>query len=172
AHNVVAAAYVDGSTIEGEVGFSNGDVVAGAKVEVFGSGHIKLLETVTDEDGQFRFEATRRIDHVIRINLGAGHIAELKVSADELPQSLPAGEGGATPETADERAQPNESVPDDKELEAMIQTAVANQVRPLQKQLLEYENKVRWHDILGGLGYILGLAGLGSYFLAKRKRSE
>ena len=51
AHAVVAAAYVDGVTIEGEVGFSNGDMVAGATIDVFTPGGERILSTTTDENG-------------------------------------------------------------------------------------------------------------------------
>ena len=177
AHKVVAAAYVEGATVEGEVAFSNGDVAANAKIDVFAPDGRQLHGVTADEEGFFVFEATERVDHVIRVDLGAGHVAELTVTADELPATLPGASGlvgvarAETGEgTAASAAVPIAASADRAELEALIAKVVAKQIRPLQKQLLEYENKVRWHDVLGGIGYIIGLTGLAFYFLARRRR--
>lgn len=176
AHKVVAAAYVEGPTVEGEVGFSNGDMVPDAKVEVFSSGGEKLLETLTDGDGYFIFEATRRIDHVIKVNLGAGHVAEVVVTADELPSTLAGAPttSAASPteqtRVASQQSQASLSSFSGRDIEAMVARAVAKEIRPLQKRIIAYENKVRWNDILGGLGYILGLTGIVFFFLARKKR--
>lgn len=180
AHNVVAAVYVAGATIEGEVGFSSGDMAAGAKVDVFTVDGEPLGTVVTDADGYFVFEATRRVDHVLRINLGAGHVAELEVAAADLPASLPGADGpggGAVASTVSSSssslsptARVTATQPPAADLQRIIQEAVAAQVRPLRKQLRDYENKVRLRDVLGGLGYILGLTGLGLYLLARRRR--
>jgi len=57
------------------------------------------------------------------------------------------------------------------ELGTLVDRAVSRHVTPLREQLETYEQKIRWHDVLGGIGYIIGLAGLAAYGLA-RKRSE
>jgi len=56
---------------------------------------------------------------------------------------------------------------------------LAAQVAALQGQLAElriaqdrHENKVRLHDVLGGIGYILGLMGLAFYFLGVRRKGK
>lgn len=42
------------------------------------------------------------------------------------------------------------------------------EVAALRDQLHEYEQRVRLRDILGGIGYIVGIAGLAFYFLGVR----
>jgi nickel transport protein len=42
----------------------------------------------------------------------------------------------------------------------MVEQAVARQVRPLREQLIAHQDRIRLQDLLGGIGYILGLAGL------------
>ncbi|WP_343867009.1 hypothetical protein [Caenispirillum bisanense] len=54
-------------------------------------------------------------------------------------------------------------------LEDTIARAVAREVNPLREQLEAYEEKVRLHDILGGLGWIAGLTGIAFYILARRR---
>lgn len=167
AHKVVLVVYVTGSLVEGEVGFSNGDIAAGAIVEVFGPNGEQLHRLQTDSDGFFEFDAKSRVDHIVKVDLGAGHVAEARVAAAELPTSLGGEVAVATnaensPATA---AAPASSA----DLEAMIQAAVASQIRPLRQQLAQYENKVRWNDVLGGIGYILGLTGIAAYLQSRRQ---
>ncbi len=165
AHKIVAAAYAEGAEIEGEIGMSNGEMAAeGTKVEVFGPDGAKLGETVTDADGLFAFTATQRIDHIFRANLGAGHVAEVTLPAAELPESL----GGETPATQAKAAQtapaPQMTVGDDR-----VAKAVAAQIRPLRKEIAEMRNETRMRDVLGGIGYILGLSGLAFFFMGRKK---
>jgi nickel transport protein len=42
----------------------------------------------------------------------------------------------------------------------------------LRKEVARYENKVRLHDVLGGIGCILGFMGLAFYFLGVRRREK
>ena len=56
------------------------------------------------------------------------------------------------------------------DLQQQIETALARQLRPLREQLDAWQEQIWLHDILGGLGYIIGLAGL-AYGLTNNKRS-
>ena len=46
--------------------------------------------------------------------------------------------------------------------------AVADAVRPLREQLDAYEDTIRLRDLLGGVGYIAGVAGLVYFMKARR----
>ena len=46
------------------------------------------------------------------------------------------------------------------DLDARLEAAVARQLRPLREQLDGYENSIRVRDVMGGIGYLFGLAGL------------
>ncbi len=54
-------------------------------------------------------------------------------------------------------------------LRDMIAEAVASQVRPLREQLNDYQDQVRFRDIVGGIGYIFGLAGITLWLRAARR---
>jgi nickel transport protein len=49
---------------------------------------------------------------------------------------------------------------------------IEKQVVKLREELVRYEDRVRLHDVLGGIGCILGLMGLTFYFLGVRRREK
>lgn len=57
-------------------------------------------------------------------------------------------------------------------LQGMIEAAVAQKLRPLQREIVELREEIRLHDILGGIGYIVGIAGISFYFLGVRRRDR
>ncbi len=167
AHNVVGGVYAIGDQIEGEVGFSNGDMAApGTVVNVTDGQGNELASLETDDEGGFTYTATQRIDHLFYANLSSGHILELTLPADELPDSLAAV--GSVEVTVDKVAVPSVSTTsiatDRQGLEQMIERAVAKQVVPLRKEIAAYKEKSSLQDIMGGIGYIFGLCGLGIWW--------
>jgi len=192
AHKVEVFAEVEGTTIQGMVYFRGGTPVQDAKVEAFAPDGKKLGETTTDAKGEFALAAKYRCDVRLVVNAGGGHGAEGKVGADELPKELPPY-GGASPadqemptpeedpgheaepavEASPAPADAAPATPEEARLQKLIEAAVREQVRPLERKLAKYQEKIRLSDVLGGIGYILGITGLLFFFLgARRKRSD
>ena len=81
-----------------------------------------------------------------------------------------------TPGSAPQRSNNGNTRPDNKtatntskaELESIVRRAVAKQLKPLQKELRAYREKVLFRDILGGLGFILGIFGIAAWFAARK----
>ena len=159
AHKVVAALYPGNGVIEGEIGFSNGDMAAGALVEVFNSEGDKVGETRTDNDGFFSFTPPGKMDLAFRANLGAGHVAEIKLPAAEIIL----GTGDAVQARTDALSGPIQR--------SIVADEVRKAIRPLQKEIAAYKEKNDLQSILGGIGYILGIFGIGYYVAAKRRRT-
>lgn len=171
AHNVIGGVYAIGNIIEGEVGFSNGDMAkAGIVVHVSDAAGNVLGETVIQDEGFFVFEATQRIDHHFYADLSSGHQVDLVLPADELPEALP---GGSVPVVVASKPVGETAVNgvDQVALEQLIEKAVAKQVKPLRKELAAYKEKAGLQDVLGGIGYIFGLVGLGIW-LRQRKQEK
>ena len=166
AHKVILSAFTAGDTIEGEVGFSNGDMATNTLVEVFDPDGTKLGETVTDHDGFFVYRPAQAVPHVFKVDLGAGHVAEVTVGVDELPAGVAAP--GAIPSGG--VAPPVAALPPD--LQAMIAEAVRNEVRPLRREIAAYKERHDLQTVLGGIGYILGLFGLAFFLVARRRRGS
>lgn len=179
AHKVIASVFPSGDSIEGEIGFSNGDMAANTTVEVFDPDGNKLGETQTDEDGFFVFTPNQNVAHVFKANLGAGHVAEATMEQAEvagiLGKQVNESEEAETVVVAEQEAvttAPAATITvaalTDEERTA-IATAVRDEIRPLRREIAAYKEHHDIQSILGGIGYIAGLFGLGFYLAARRR---
>jgi nickel transport protein len=173
AHRVILSVFVSGDQIEGELGFSNGAIAAGTLIEVFDPEGAKLGEVITDTDGFFVYEPRQPITHVFRANLGQGHVAEVTMPVADLPRHLASGGTIAAPSpvggTVESTIQRPVTSP---ELEDLIASVVRDEVRPLRREVAAYREKNDLQSILGGIGYIVGLFGVGFYLAARRKLKD
>lgn len=181
AHKVIASVFRSGTSVEGEVGFSNGDMAANQLVEVFDDAGTKIGETITDGDGFFTFTPTQSGTHVFRADLGAGHVAEVAMDATEIAEVLGdagAGSADAAPEQPGANAVAGAVVPGVSPMvvaaltpaeKDAIAEAVRDEIRPLRREIAAYKEHNNLQTILGGIGYIVGLFGLGFYLAARRK---
>ncbi|MDO8606039.1 MAG: hypothetical protein Q7R40_05855 [Phaeospirillum sp.] len=159
AHKLKLFATVEGPVILGTAYFSGGDKAVGVGGVVRMADGSMAGEVRTDQDGAFRFEVRSRTDHSVTMDGGDGHMATVTIGAAELPQTLPAGPAALpTPPP----------LPAVAGLDA-VEAAVARQIRPLRQQLDAYEDKVRLHDIMGGVGTIFGIFGIAAWVSARRR---
>jgi nickel transport protein len=186
AHKFKVFASAAGDRIEGTAYFAGGSPAAGATV-LIQDGQGRVLATLSPgEDGSFSYQALASVEHIVVARTGDGHEAKWSISADELApafaavkaverEALPSGAGLVSPPrpsepTAGEPAaarQPADSGLDPR-MTAAIEQAVARQVCPLREALNAAQDQVRLHDILGGIGYILGLAGLALWLRSRQ----
>ena len=168
AHKVNIFATVEGNVIKGESFLSGGGRPKGCLVEFFGADGKKLGEARTNDKGEFAFKPRVRTDHRIMLDMGDGHRAEFTIKADELPATLAHADDVHTSpaEGAGERG--GATMPD---IEERVSKAVAKELRPLRRQIDHLENQLRLRDVLGGIGYIFGLAGVVLYLKCRQRRS-
>ncbi|SIS85895.1 cobalt ABC transporter permease [Phaeovulum vinaykumarii] len=197
AHKVIASVYPSGAMIEGEVGFSDGTM--GVNVPVLVSGPDgKVLATLTsDDEGFFTYTPTQAVALTFRADLGAGHVATASMAQDEVarivgkgaaPTAAPAAAApdtatSAAPDTAAAAGATSPSAqgatPPSAQgatLNAAERDAVAemlrDELRPLRKEIAAYREKNDLQAILGGIGYIIGLFGVGFYVAARRRLAQ
>ncbi|SUS04906.1 conserved exported hypothetical protein [uncultured Defluviicoccus sp.] len=174
AHKLKVFATAVGERIEGTVYFVGGGPARGARILVESTDGKPIEELTADDAGAFAITAKVRTDHVIVTDSADGHSARTIIPASLLPASLPLpastlGTGAAEARVSTAPAAPQEGgTGDPAAMEASIAQAVARQVAPLREQLSAYEDRVRLRDVLGGFGYILGLAGLFAWLRARR----
>jgi nickel transport protein len=180
AHQLKLFATAEGNKITGYAYFPGGGRVQQMPVIVLDNNEEKIGEIMTNEVGEFQYTATYRMDHTFILSTGEGHRARYTVTAQELSQTLPppissTQNSSSSPKstTSEKPTQaPSSEITVEKinqsQLTLMIETAVSQQINPLREQLAAYEAKIRLHDILGGIGYIVGIMGLLFYYWGRK----
>lgn len=170
AHRVNIFAYVDGDAVQVECSFSKSQKVKHGKL-TFSDGETgaTLLEGVTDEEGMFRFRPEERFLHTghgldILLYAGEGHQSTWRMEADEL-KALVAHSSQKQPSKEATLALNSMG---SKELEEIFGRILEEKLAPLRQALArQQENSPGLRDIIGGLGWILGLLGLAAYLRYK-----
>ena len=164
-HNARLFATAEGSVITGYAYASSGERLSSVTVHVEDPKGQHLGETRTAVDGAFRFDASRQCDHLLVLDPADGHGAQFRIKAADLV---------FPPAPADRASEPAPSVgpTHEADLQDAVSAAVARQLRPLREQLDRLENRIRFRDVLGGVGYLVGVAGLAFYFLGVRRRGR
>lgn len=181
AHSMNMFAYVEGSEVHGEVFARGGTPFIGTKITAYGPDGETLGETKTDDAGEFSLPATKRCAWRVVAETEDGHQSEYTVPAEEFPADLPAAEA-APSEPAESTTPPPEAVEEPASNQAALVTPATNakgepddlarQISALRRELNQMRDALRWQDMIGGVGYILGLMGLSFYFLGVRKRDH
>lgn len=174
AHKVYLHAVVRGGQIEGEVVFEGGQRVRHPKIEVVDAEGAPLGAVEGDDQGRFVFPIERRVEHRLTARAGFGHSAQWRLAVDELPADVGTRRGADTvagsvaggrdaaagaPHTLDELA---------AEVGEMVE-----QLAGLRRDLQRSRTELRLRDVLGGLGWIVGVWGLVAYLqgrVAKPRR--
>ena len=179
AHKVMIFAWVEGDTVHTESKFSGGKKVKKGDVIVYDLQGNRLLEGKTNEHGEFSFKIPKKTALKIVLLAGMGHRGEWTVPLEEIQ-----GISSETSETttnhstiAKEPEKQTRSVsvtnlsPDDIQL--AFEKALDKKLTTVIKKLAESrEHGPTVKDILGGIGYILGLVGVASYFHYRRKTKD
>lgn len=194
AHRVNIFAWTEGNEIVAECGFNGGSKVKQGQVVVFDAATgAKLLEGRTDDFGVYRFPVSAEGKaHGVRIVIkaGEGHQNEWTVDAAELatiqpgtgaapaassaPASAPAvaaapaAQAPASPKTDKAPAQQAANI-SASELQNIVNTALDAKLGPIRKELAEMRvARPGFSEIFGGIGWLVGLAGIALYFKGRR----
>lgn len=176
AHNVTIFAWSEGETVHTESKFSGGKRVKGGKVEVFDGGGTLLLEGQTDDNGDFSFQTPKITDLKIVLTAGMGHQNSWLLSAAELAggESPAAPPAFSTPPERPHAMQPESgmtAVLTEQEIEAIVARQLDQKLQPLTRLIVaSRDTGPSMRDIVGGLGYIVGLVGVGAYLRYRKER--
>lgn len=147
AHKFRLFAAVVGQKVEGQAYFSGGVHPAGITVDLRAEGGAVLAQGVTDDNGAFAISLPASAAAGLYLQAEVdGHRAEWRL--DGLPEPV------VSASFAEEKTALSE-----RQVTA-IEVALARQILPLRAQVDQLENTIWLHDILGGLGWLVGLAGL------------
>ncbi len=183
AHLLKVFAWAEGDRLQGSSYFSGGAPASGASIRILDADGQLVAELTPDARGEFSYQVPARRNYRIIADTGDGHRAEWLISQKELAADPPVIESTTT-ETATKATviasagiSPSRSMPgtaepahaaEYNELSALIEQAVARQLGPLRQELQQYEDRVRFSDTLGGIGFIFGLAGTLLWWRSRR----
>jgi len=187
AHKVNVFAYVEGEKIYTESYFNDGKKCIDSKIEVFDNQGNKLLEGLTDKEGKFSFEvSSENGDLKIVLTASMGHRAEYTIRTDELRDTMGSIEESIEKpifsEKRDESSlaemiseekeaiSPEISSLDLNEIRSLIEDALDEKLKPIMTEIKKsQEDKISPTEIIGGIGYIIGIFGIIAYFLSRKR---
>jgi nickel transport protein len=189
AHKVNVFAYVEGDTVIVEGYFSASVKAQDCPVEVFNEGGKKIHQGKTNQKGIYTFKLgdLPAFSGGLRIVLegGMGHKADYTVGASDIPAAVkkegPPKEQTRSDKSHDAPASPAPAaetrVADQAALVAAIEIALDKKLDPVVRMLAKQEKLLleqqfggpKMTDIVGGIGWIMGMVGLTAFFMSRKR---
>jgi len=171
AHKVRIFAWEDSGTIVTESQFSGGRPAKNAVISVIDTATgQQIVSGTTDGEGVFRFPSPPAGGGALEIVIdgGEGHKNSWLFKTEEetgnsntaqaTHQKIPAPQKSSTVTVTKE------------ELQQIVEGVLDKKLAPIKRTLAENADRgPRLQDILGGIGYIFGLAGIAAYFQSRKK---
>ena len=184
AHRVSIFVWVQGDTVHTQSKFMGGKRPDQALIEVFDKTGNLLLKGETDAEGLFSFKTPKMSDMQIVLTAGMGHRAVWTLSREDFQETNiesanDPGLNAVSPEKSnafDPKMSKTHRSPENglsaAEVTTLIESTLDRKLKPLMDRITALnENRISLSDILGGIGYIVGLVGLAAYMQYRRKRS-
>jgi len=187
AHRVNVFAWAEGDTVYVESKFSGGKKIRGGKIIVTDSSGIEVLTGHTNDQGEFSFKRPQQKELKIVLEAGMGHRAQWTLPIDDGHSDHSADESPSQRALAPNELKNSDDPPYDQlkgtltgdytgpsraEIEAIVEKALDKKMKPVLKMLAESHAKGPGiGDVLGGIGYIIGLVGIAAYFHSRKKKN-
>lgn len=188
AHKVSIYAYAENGMVFAEGYFADGSRSRNSRIEVLDAktGE-KLLEGKTDNKGRFTFRIPKTTSLKLVLHASMGHQNDYTLSVKEVKEALGIQDTEVRSQNPDVRKQTDErgsqlsesatpltvdSGASSSEIEAAVSRAMDRKLQPVITMLLklqENSEKPGITEILGGIGYIIGLMGMAMYFKSRRR---
>lgn len=192
AHRINVFAWVEGDTVFTQSKFSGGGRPKGATIEVYDNEGRKLLEGLTDQDGHFSFKLPQKTALKVVVKAGGGHQGSWQIPIEEVEaagevQPVASKNNKVRVAQPDNQKEPatslvsasspskaaSEACNCTAEIVQAIKRELDQRLKPQTARLNRMQEALdgpRVADILGGIGYILGLMGLAAYIRFRKNR--
>lgn len=162
AHQLKLFATVEGGTVSGYGFFIGGGRATTALVTATAGDVPVVADLPVKADGAFAFPYDGPGPLRLVLDAGEGHRAESTLAVERFAPGAAAGDQACMADT--------DALAD--LIEARVDAAVARQTRPLLEALAEAEARLRFSDIMAGIGMIAGIAGAALWASARRRGSR
>jgi nickel transport protein len=189
AHKVSIYAYAEDGMVHSESYFVDGTKCKNSVLEVFDEKDgTKLLEGKTDEEGKFSFKIPKVTPLKLVLHASMGHQADFTLGKDEVREAMGVKQPPKSPsvkvpskseDSASMKIQKKETAEkselkciSESEIEAIVESVVDRKLKPMERMLVklqESSGKPGFTEIIGGIGYIIGILGIVAYFKARRR---
>ncbi len=189
AHKAVIFARVEGDTVFTQSKLSGGRKAVNAIIVVYDTDGNQLLDGKTDKNGEFSFKVPKKSVLKVVLKASMGHLAEWTIPTEEIIAAV--GDVGHShmeneanedsKETSENsttvKAKKANSIPahvylERQALQQMIDKSLDKKLAPITNMLAKsMDREPGITEILGGIGYILGLVGIALY-IANRRRND
>ncbi len=181
AHKVNVFAVAEGGIITGEAYFGGGAKAMNSAIEVYDATGSLAASTVTGADGTFSLPVPAGATPPLRVVLkaGEGHGNDFTLTARDMGQDLgqapavtPAATAPSTPAAQAPASAPASvssaaSGAEPAATDAAMARLLDEKLAPLKLELAKItarEESTRMRDIIGGIGWIVGLVGIAAWF--------
>jgi nickel transport protein len=179
AHNVQVFAYLDGEIIRGEATVGGGKKAKNADILILDPDNKETLtSTKTDADGSFSIAVKetgrqRTAPLLVVLEAGPGHRAEWLLQPVEAELTASSRPQLTTNAPTDSQNHEITTPPlDADELRRLIGAVVEEKLVPVKQMIAhQQDSSPGLKDILGGLGFIVGIGGIIAY-AASRKQNK
>ncbi len=164
AHRLKLFATLENGTISGYAFFVGGGRAQEADLRIKDESGREIAQLTTDKSGAYSFKATQAQTYHLVANTGDGHIADATIDKGRF-----SGASAVISEANDDSNDTSANATTTAQIERAVDAAVARQLRPLMEAYEAAESRTRFNDIMGGIGMIIGLAGLALWSSGRRK---
>lgn len=178
AHRLRIFATVEAGEVVGYAYFVGGARARGALVVFSDAKDRELHRAKADEKGAFRWRPPAPLSLKVTVDTGEGHKASVMLPATRFSEAgdapaantaIASARGSDAADAFATRASAELSPEIAAALERRVEEAVARQIRPLLEAYEAAEARLRFNDIVGGIGMIIGVAGAALWVAARRK---
>jgi nickel transport protein len=182
AHLLKVFATIEEGSITGYAFFVGGGRPQKALLIVQDKSGRAIYRSNTDDNGAFNWHPPKPQTMTVIVNAGDGHMAQSTLDVDRfdpntsdamslpLPVGTPGG-GEPSPAASGEPAC-SSSAEIGVLVDRSVDRAVSRQVRPLLEAFSATDSRIRFNDVVGGIGMIFGLAGVAMWMSARRSTSQ
>ena len=190
AHRINLFCKVENQEIACSSSYSDGKAVKNAQIRILSQKENKLLlKGKTNQNGTFRFDISPELKQKkpglkISVQESMGHRDTWIINAEEYAKTLkenskgvtksqPQNDGNFAANASNTNTETENISIKKQEFKELLSDTISSELGPLESKIesvLQYKENQSFRDILGGIGYILGIMGIVFFIKSRNKR--